>query len=329
MLELYDVFEDEENDCFQVRTKGDIILIEFEDDRKKEIFSKISNNFRNGSRKKFNDLYNRLKKEHQEGDVLEVLVKLNDYQLLNTDYEKALQKLTNSEKSKEENPIAGQTRKNFWFKGSATLGIVKSGLIADKIKDLASKATFSKIDTMDIHNNLDEKKIKKFVEQHDLIVFDSDSWNPALLDLVNEEALRHDKPWLLIRGFAGNEGSIGPIFWGRRTGCYNCLISRLKSNMQHLSYFKSYEKFLREQRISSKSDSPPEYFYDVIASMAIFELNKFIYNWDIPQVYGAMIDVDFSLNVTKHTLLKSPLCDVCKPTTDYNLSPWLESITLK
>ena len=64
--------------------------------------------------------------------------------------------------------------------------------------------------------------------------------------------------------------------------------------------------------------------------MTLLEVKKFIMQWSIPSTWRTIIKIDIdSFDLDKHSLLKKPFCEVCKPKLEYNPAPWLESITLK
>ena len=175
-----------------------------------------------------------------------------------------------------------------------------------------------------------EEDVLKFIKESDFFIVDADDWNPYYLEFINKEAIKNEKSWLLIRGITGNSASIGPIFSGRDTGCYCCLNSRIKSNLQFLSYFEPYEDYLKKNKLSSKSFKPSPLIYDIISSIAILEISKFINNWAVPETWRHLINFNiFTYETQKHFLLKQPFCPVCKPEIEYNPSPWLESVTLK
>jgi bacteriocin biosynthesis cyclodehydratase domain-containing protein len=122
------------------------------------------------------------------------------------------------------------------------------------------------------------------------------------------------------------------LFYGKETGCYNCLISRIKSNHAHPTFLNSYEDYLRSNRKSSKPDITPNstIIYNIIANLTLLEVMKFIELWSLPVTWRSVININITnLNSTKHNLLKKPFCEVCKPELLYNPSPWLEAITLK
>lgn len=174
--------------------------------------------------------------------------------------------------------------------------------------------------------------IQKLVKQADLIVLDSNQWSPYHIELVNKIALEENKPWLFIGGINSGQLKIGPLFYGKETGCYNCLISRIKSNHEYPTFFNSYEEYLKSNKIASKPDKfvHEETMYSLLANMAMLEIFKFFESWAIPSTFKTLLTIDiFNMNIQKHFLLKKPYCEVCHPKLEYSASAWLESVTLK
>jgi oxazoline/thiazoline synthase len=65
------------------------------------------------------------------------------------------------------------------------------------------------------------------------------------LRAYNEEALRSDRPWMLVKP-VGGEIWVGPVFRPGRTGCWECLAQRLRAN-------RTIESFLQAQ---NRRDEP-------------------------------------------------------------------------
>jgi bacteriocin biosynthesis cyclodehydratase domain-containing protein len=160
----------------------------------------------------------------------------------------------------------------------------------------------------------------------------ANDWAPYYIEKINLYALKYNKPWLYIGGIEEISIKIGPLFYGKETGCYNCLISRIKSNHEYPEHLQSYETFLRENKIASKPDIVPNVniIYSIIASLTMLEVMRFIEEWSLPVTWRTLIVLNiFDYDLSKHTLLKMPFCEACKPKLEYNPAPWLEEITLK
>ncbi|WP_424001495.1 TOMM precursor leader peptide-binding protein [Maribacter sp. IgM3_T14_3] len=321
MIHKYDVFEDVENNVYQIRTKGDVFLVRFEGDDKKEIFLKLISLFES-KKISFKDLVKKLKQSFDESKVLSVVQELKDSGLFTENY--------------VNNPVENSKGLSFQLRSgqedfsrittTKNIEIVGKGEIFETFKKQIYKKDFGEVYFSEINDKNPKKIIDSALQRSDLLIVESNEWNPELLEFINIKALEADKAWMLVRGMWLGKGSIGPLFYGRETGCYSCLSARVKSNIEHLSYFLAYENYLMKEGKSSKPDWIPTGLQDIIVTMALYDALKFLSEWDVPETYGHLINIFPSLSIEKHKLLKNPLCTVCKPELEYNISPWVENI---
>jgi len=322
MLKDYDIFYDKENQCYQVRTKSNVFVIEFDDDLKYKVFEFIINNTDSSNK----SLAKNLLKEFDKAIVTDVFHNLNEYGLLSETESSFIKETFGIQKSNENNYEHCQILSNH------DIVIIGKGGLSDKIKESLSALSLDFINKINIDTIKDDyDTITDIVINHDFLVFDSTHWNPSILERFNNIALKHNKPWLYIGGLEEYQYKIGPIFSGKETGCYNCLIKRIKSNHDHISYFNSYEHYLKENGKSSKPDSMlyKDLYEGIIARIVALEISKFIQFWTTPQVWKSFISFNvLDYTIKKHDLLKVPYCEICKPKVKFNPAPWLEPISL-
>ncbi len=323
MLNNYDIFEDKENNVYQIRTKGDVFLVRFEGEDSKAIFLHIVKTTRE-KELSFIDLMKNLKKKYEEEKVISVVNELKESGIFNEYY-------TNPKKDLNGLALGILGRQNDFsrMKAGKSLEIIGKGNLFDSFKKIADKGDFSSLYFTKLASKNNDSLIEKAFKRADFVIVENNEWNPNFLEKINHIALIQNKPWMLVRGMWRGYGSIGPLFYGKETGCYECLSARVKSNIEHLKYFLAYEAYLKEENISSRPDWTPTGFHEIIASTAIFDTLKFLTEWDIPETYGNIINILPSLSTEKHKLLKNPLCNTCKPELEYNLSPWIANIALK
>src|SRR5262249_10200358 len=65
----------------------------------------------------------------------------------------------------------------------------------------------------------------------------TDGYLRGELEECNAEALRAGRPWLLVKP-AGRQVWVGPLFRPGATGCWECLVDRLRSNSPVASYLQ-------------------------------------------------------------------------------------------
>lgn len=323
MLHLYDVFEDSKHNVFQIRNFNEVLTVEFSGDKERKIFLEILKESNSqGENLKIENLISALNKKYDKSKVLTVINQLKEYELISEQ---------DIKEQFEENIIlwGSSKRSNPKFE-NFKVGLLGSGQLLDFLEDKCEKSGYKQIQKQELKEGLTLTDFERIISDNDFIIYDSDKWNPRYLEQVNQLAFSLNKPWILIRGCSGTTGSIGPLFYGKETACYNCLMGRIKSNMEFLPYFEEYEKYLIKTKQSAKSEGGFTLLYEMLAATAVFEMTKFALDFAVPEIYGAYLTVDmFTYQFTKHTALKSPKCSVCKPSVDYDLAPWLEPILLQ
>jgi ribosomal protein S12 methylthiotransferase accessory factor len=136
------------------------------------------------------------------------------------------------------------------------------------------------------------------------------------LAAINRVNLEKSRPWMLIKP-VGTLLWIGPIFQPEKTGCWECLVQRLRNN-------RPSEGFIQRRRDSLSPLTPP--LVDLPAtrqmalSMAANEILKWILQGENRRLEGVMATYDtVSLAIQNHVLVKRPQCPCCgylKPQRD-------------
>jgi bacteriocin biosynthesis cyclodehydratase domain-containing protein len=195
---------------------------------------------------------------------------------------------------------------------------------------LKSFEIFSNATLIDARKLNDPASLETALASVDFVVVDASSHNPEQLDLINRTMLQRCKPWLLLQGIYERHGHVGPMFFGRDTGCYHCFRERMRSNVSAVEAFDRYERWLVDgDRFSQESLHASEAFVRHIASIAAMETEKFIFNFEVPQTYGYLLSVDpRTYRIEPHRLYKLPFCETCNPNFEYRRAPWLDSVTL-
>ncbi|QZT35889.1 TOMM precursor leader peptide-binding protein [Halosquirtibacter xylanolyticus] len=318
MMNKYDIFKDETHQCYQLRTKTQTYLLEFDEEEKEKIFLDIVQELQNKPSLNLKALKGKLSKTHQDdAKILEVLSILKEYQLLS--YE-MMTDLDPTSTEAEYIPNGTHDKK---------LAIIGEGDITDKIKRLAKEHKFKSIKTFDYSP---KQKIENIINEFDFILVDASHWSPFHLEQINKFALKSHTPWLFIGGIEEMSLKIGPLFYGKETGCYECLISRYKSAHDYPDYLSSYETHLKTHQKGSVREQIPNMLIaeNIIANIAMTEVLNFFDTWALPNTWRNIIDINFmTLQSEHHALLKKPYCESCKPELKYNTAPWLEPITLK
>jgi bacteriocin biosynthesis cyclodehydratase domain-containing protein len=127
------------------------------------------------------------------------------------------------------------------------------------------------------------------------------------LDAYNAEALRSDRPWLLIRPF-GRQLWVGPLFRPGVTGCWRCLAQRLRANRPVSTYVDA--KTGRAAGIPACSPATLQ----IAWGMAAHAVAAWIARGDLPSLEGKVQTFDVaSWQTQAHTLVRLPYCPACGP----------------
>jgi bacteriocin biosynthesis cyclodehydratase domain-containing protein len=315
---------------YQIRTKNELMAVSFDDPQKQQIFEALIERFVNGkkgfklfAKSSVRDLEQRYGKEK----LLSVLQELNSFNLLPNELYPYLQ-------AEGQQAVAGELDATPYLLPQVSLAIFSAEPALSILKAKAKALQFKNIQIHPLDREYTDKQLEKLLSEVDFFIADAFSWSPKQFQLINKKALALNKPWLYLEGINLNKIKIGPIFHGHETGCYNCLMKRLKSNRQAemLSYDETYEQYLDEYSLFAKPDQSPyptALIYDIAASMAMLEIIRFFKYWSVPALWRHYLTLDVNtLQTESHRLLKVPTCEVCKPKLEYNAAPWLESISL-
>ncbi|MFO7827411.1 MAG: TOMM precursor leader peptide-binding protein [Bacteroidales bacterium] len=321
MIENFDIFKDDRQNCYQLRTKTNAYVLEFDDKEREYIFLEIASHLKQNNDLTLKDLRGKLQSKTNESKVIDVLKALDEYRLLPFEISR---EITDTKESSD-NQYSSDVKQTSDF----VLSIFGQGKLTEKIEKQTSIENFKNVKS---HLFSDKLDTEKEVSNSDFLIVDANEWSPYYIELINELALKYNKPWLYVGGIEETSIKIGPLFYGKETGCYNCLIRRIKSNHDNPTFLNSYENYLKYNKKSAKPDIIPNsgIIYNIVANLALLEVMKFIEAWSLPVTWRCVLNLNIiSLDLRKHNLLKIPFCEVCKPKLEYNPAPWLEAITLK
>lgn len=330
-----DIIPDENVNGYQVRNKETGMEISFEGETEREIFEEIINKFQQKNTSIEPEiLIKKLSTQYPREKVVSIVRDLRDNGVLTDFVLRDLLKRQSAPQymfwSRPEFAQSGGNAAAMQRKWTDTrLGILGDSHLVELIDQKARLSGLDRIEKLTRPKGaLDDSLLEKLLEQ-DLLICAYDDWHPYQLDQINRRALATEKPWLLIRGMDGLSASVGPLFAGKTTGCYQCLSNRRKSHLEHVSQFERYEAYLTDRRSAAKGQGAPMPAYDVIASLAILELMKFRLDYAVPVTYGNMLTFDlYDMETTIHPFLKAPVCQVCKPELEHASAPWLEPLVI-
>jgi bacteriocin biosynthesis cyclodehydratase domain-containing protein len=134
----------------------------------------------------------------------------------------------------------------------------------------------------------------------------TDDYDYAPLEVINTDALENQTAWLVVKP-GGLQSWIGALFVPGETGCWQCLVQRLREN-------RTVEAQVR-RKIKSHQVFTPQIGLDITAQtalqMAAVEAAKWLVTGK-SRLVGKLLAINHqNLEVTEHHLTKRPQCHVC------------------
>lgn len=138
------------------------------------------------------------------------------------------------------------------------------------------------------------------------VVLVEDYLQPGL-DAINRKALDDGSPWLLAK-ILGREIWVGPLFWPKQTGCWECLAQRLRGNRQVETAIEGFSEH-RVPIITSRSALPST--RQTASSVVVTEVAKWLAK-GTSELEGRILTLDTdALAFETHRLVKRPQCPAC------------------
>jgi bacteriocin biosynthesis cyclodehydratase domain-containing protein len=151
--------------------------------------------------------------------------------------------------------------------------------------------------------------LRAAIDSADLTIAAFEQRSLRVAHLINRICLANDRPWIIGSG-DGNLGTIGPLFIGRDTGCYNCYEALSDSAVTSRHMARRYRKHVLERGAGSFFAGLPA-FADVIAGY--LTLASVHYLLEIPNfLAGRIMNINFDrMIINIEDVLKLPRCPVC------------------
>jgi oxazoline/thiazoline synthase len=194
---------------------------------------------------------------------------------------------------------------------------VDPSVAVNKLQDTTvSVAAFGAVKTEPLISALESLNIQVGDEGDFTVVLTDDYLQPGL-DEFNSQALRSQKPWMLVKP-VGATIWVGPIFVPRQTGCWQCLAQRLRGNRE-VETAVGQQKGIADPFPTSCSILPTH--FQIGLNLAAAEVAKWIVQGQHEQLEGKLLTLDLaSLSMQHHVLVKRPQCPACgeKVTSEYH-----------
>jgi ribosomal protein S12 methylthiotransferase accessory factor len=136
----------------------------------------------------------------------------------------------------------------------------------------------------------------------------TDSYVRPELEAINAEALAADRPWLLVRP-SGRQVWIGPLFRPGATGCWQCLVHRLRANTPVASYLARRNGH-GAPPADDRACTPAT--LQVAWGLAANAVAAWVVRGEVPELDGKVQTCDVpSWKLQTHTLVRLPFCPAC------------------
>ena len=165
--------------------------------------------------------------------------------------------------------------------------------------------------------SMDAAELIKTLESHQIQVSEDADLEVVLCDdylqldlaALNQLALQKSRPWLLVKPI-GTIIWLGPLFYPRKTGCWECLAQRLRCN-------RPIEGYLKRRTNDTAPLTPPlakipGVLQTALGMTAIEVLKWIVQNRENKRLQGVLITHDtLTLETKSHILTKRPQCPIC------------------
>jgi len=184
---------------------------------------------------------------------------------------------------------------------------ITSPLRLQRFQDITiSVVSSGKINSLSFKTLLNDLHIR-VAEQGDLCVVLTDDYLQETLATFNQDALAHQRPWLLAKP-VGTEIWIGPLFVPGKTGCWACLKNRLQGH-------RKIERYLHKKQAISPFLTPHPVLPSTLQTafgMLATEIAKWVIAAKNEDIEGQIITFNtLTLEQHRHLLTHRPQCSHC------------------
>jgi ribosomal protein S12 methylthiotransferase accessory factor len=141
-----------------------------------------------------------------------------------------------------------------------------------------------------------------------LTVVLTDSYLRGELEGCNALALHSGRPWLLVKP-SGRQVWVGPLFRPGKTGCWECLVQRLRSNSPVAAFLQVRNG--RPAAVVNDLGCTPATL-QVAAGLAANAVASWVVRGELPELDGKLQTLDVpSWRLQTHPLTRLPFCPAC------------------
>jgi ribosomal protein S12 methylthiotransferase accessory factor len=135
----------------------------------------------------------------------------------------------------------------------------------------------------------------------------TDSYLRGELEVCNAESLRSGRPWLLVKP-SGRQVWVGPLFRPGKTGCWECLAQRLRTNSPIASFLQGRNG--RAAVVNDRACTPAT--MQVACGLAANAVASWVVRGELPELDGKLQTLDVpTWRLQSHPLTRLPFCPAC------------------
>ena len=158
-------------------------------------------------------------------------------------------------------------------------------------------------------------------ELPEAFIVPQESHDPQLLESMDAFSKANNVPWMLLRAVDPHEGWVGPLFIPGDTASYLSLEARLRGNIQHFDEYQEFDRHLRSQRTPGAPCGGLHTFFDLLSSIAVTEMIKFIGDLGVPHLAGRFMSLNvLTWDTEVHEVLRVPHLE--KESQQPRIFPW-------
>jgi ribosomal protein S12 methylthiotransferase accessory factor len=148
----------------------------------------------------------------------------------------------------------------------------------------------------------------------------TDSYLRHELQECNAEALRAGRPWLLVKP-TGRQVWVGPLLCPGKTGCWECLARRLRSNAPVAAYLQGRNGHNNGAVVNDRAATPAT--LQVALGLAASAVESWVVRGQVPELDGKLQTLDVATwRLQTHRLVQLPFCEACGRAEDGGARPF-------
>jgi len=180
------------------------------------------------------------------------------------------------------------------------------------VKSLSSRvkssSLLSAVQSLGMNAITDGIPMEQGSADHTMSLYIVDDYLQPELHEINREALKHNRPWMIIKPM-GSVIWIGPIFIPGITGCWECLADRLRAK-RDIHLFIQTEKNTTDPLITSFAALPST--LAMAWQTAAHHIALWAVKRELTPLTGKVISLNtLTLQHEDHVLIKRPQCGLC------------------